>query len=102
MVPPASRLPVASEQIHPNFTQNRARFMQFGLLIPSVMPARHGHSITLIRRTDMTLRQRRPLRAIALLALTVLGGVGPLGAGANAITDWNNITTDTVLGALPT
>jgi hypothetical protein len=49
----------------------------------------------------MTLRQRRPLRAIALLALTVLGGVGALPAGANAITDWNHITTDTVLGALP-
>lgn len=49
----------------------------------------------------MTLRRRLPLRAITLLAFAVLGGAGALQAGANAITDWNNITTDTVLGALP-
>ena len=49
----------------------------------------------------MTLRRLRPLKAIALLALTALGSAGAHQAGANAITDWNNITTDTVLGALP-
>jgi hypothetical protein len=30
-----------------------------------------------------------------------LGSAGANQAGANAITDWNNITTDTILGALP-
>src|SRR5438067_13731302 len=86
---------------HSNFTQNRGRIMQFGPPLPSVVPARHGHSITLNRRTDMTPRRLRPLRAITLVALIALGSAGAHRAGANAITDWNNITTDTILGALP-
>src|SRR5439155_26152938 len=49
----------------------------------------------------MTLRRLRPLKAIAFLALPALGSAGAHRVGANAITDWNNITTDTVLGALP-
>ena len=50
----------------------------------------------------MRLRRLLPHKAIALLALIALGSVGAHRAGANAITDWINITTDTVLGALPT
>src|SRR5882724_6582946 len=49
----------------------------------------------------MTLRRLQPHKEMALLALTALGGAGAHWARANAITDWNNITTDTVLGALP-
>ena len=49
----------------------------------------------------MTPRRLRPLRAITLVALIALGSAGAHRAGANAITDWNNITTDTILGALP-
>src|SRR3977135_968732 len=49
----------------------------------------------------MTLRRLPPLKTIAVLALMALGRAGANQAGANAITDWNNITTDTILGALP-
>jgi len=49
----------------------------------------------------MTPRRLRPLRAITLVALIALGSAGAHRVGANAITDWNNITTDTILGALP-
>jgi hypothetical protein len=49
----------------------------------------------------MTLRRLPTFKTIAFLALTALGSAGADLAGANAITDWNNITTDTILGALP-
>ena len=49
----------------------------------------------------MKFRRLRPFKAIALLIMLTLGSVGGYRASANAISDWTNITAETVLGALP-
>lgn len=75
--------------------------MHSGGPLPSVVPAHEGHSFTY--RPETLMKTRRPpfLQTWALLALMALVGCTAELAHANAITDWNNITTDTVLGALP-